>query len=173
MKKLFQFILIGLLLLLAGLAQAQEKTENIDLVVGVSVPELYHGGIRYHYNRNARLDFNFGNNFENQDNDRLYAYTLNHAYYFGKINEKTSQKSWSVNTGFSLLTEKDEFDKLTHGIFNLYLAKEFSISKKLFIQPELGASYLLFEHSSDPGYFSSGYQIRLIPKFGLNLFLKI
>lgn len=173
MKKFALFILTGLLLLLAVLVQAQETTKNIDLVAGVSVPELYHGGIRYHYNPNARLDFNFGTNFENRDNDRLYSYTLNHAYYFGKINEKTSQKSWSVNTGFSLLTEKDKYDKLTHAIFNLYLAKEFPITKKLFIQPELGASYLLFEHSSDPDYFSSGYQIRLIPKFGLNLILKI
>lgn len=158
---------------MTGIVFAQEKQKDIDLVIGVSIPELYHCGIRYHYIPNARLDFNFGSDFENDENGRLYSATLNHAYYFGKINSKVNKKLWSFNSGVSFLIEKNIYRKITIACLNLFLAREFAITKNIFIQPELGASYFLFEHSSDVYYYSSGYRIRLIPKFGLNLLLRI
>jgi hypothetical protein len=173
MKNSFQILFLVLLLSLPGHTNAQGTKDKVDLVAGASIPELYHIGVRFHYIPKARIDLNLGSDFNIGENGRLDAVTLNHGYYFGKTNQKVNHKTWSINTGFSLLMEKKTDGEPMFMYFNLFLSKEFPITSKLFIQPELGASYFLFEHSSNPDYYSLDYHMRLIPKFGLNLFFRI
>lgn len=166
--------LLGLLLLI-GHTYAQKKNANVDFVIGASIPELYRGGIRYHYIRNARLDFNFGSDFKNDDNGVLYSVTLNHAYYLGKPSPKANRKLWSVNSGISFLMERTPLKKSTSGCLNLFFAREFPITKKLFIQPEIGASYFLFEQIVEEGdILSDGDKTgSIIPKLGINLIFNL
>lgn len=174
MKNKIQILITAILLLLTGFAKAQGEKINVDLVIGASTPELYHLGVRLHYIPNARLDLNFGSDFNNDDNGRLYSATINHAIYFGKVNPRTDTKLWSFNTGFSFLVEETILQKSTAGYVNIFFAREFRITKKLYIQPELGASYFLFEQFvNQDNIATNGYRIRLIPKFGLNLIIKI
>lgn len=174
MKKNSKILLLAVLLLLTGHTFAQEKTDNIDLAIGASIPELYRAGIRFHYIRNARLDFNFGSDFNDDENGILYSVTLNHAYYLGKPSPKANRKLWSVNSGISFLMERTPQEKSTAAYINLYLSREFPITKKLFIQPEIGASYFLFEQIVEQGdILSDGDRTKIIPKFGLNLILNL
>lgn len=179
MKIYLQILILSLLLLLSEFTYAQEKKLDIDLVIGASMPELYHCGIRFHYIPNARLDFNFGSDFNNNYNGTLDALTINHAYYFGKVNStgyrKTfNKKLWSINLGVSFLVEQTNFEKSTASYLNLFFAREIPITKKLFFQPEFGASYFLFEHKVIEGdIVTVGHRTLISPKFGINLFLKI
>jgi hypothetical protein len=173
MKNSLQILFLAFIFSLTGHANAQENKNKIDLVAGASIPELYHIGVRFHYIPNARIDLNLGSDFYTGENGRLDVVTLNHGYYFGKVNAKANQKTWSVNTGFSFLMEKNTDGGPMSMYFNLFFAKEFPITGKLFIQPELGACYFLFTHSSDPDYVSLDYHMQLVPKFGLNLFFRI
>jgi hypothetical protein len=173
MKNSLQFLFLAFIFSLTGHANAQENKNKFDLVAGASIPELYHVGVRFHYIPNARIDLNLGSDFNTGENGRLDAVTLNHGYYFGKTSKKVNQKTWSANTGFTLLMEKNTDGEPIGMYFNLFFAKEFPITSKIFIQPELGACYLLFVHSSDPDYFSLDNHMRLVAKFGLNLFFRI
>lgn len=176
MKTNLKNVILALLLLLTGQAYAQEKNNaNVDLAIGVSMPELYHFGLRYHYIRNARLDFDFGSDFNDDDNGILYSVTINHALYLGKPSPRANRKLWSVNTGFSFSMERTTLEKSTTGCINLFLAREFPITKKIFIQPEIGASYFLLDQIVKEGnILSDGDKIGdIIPKLGLNLILNL
>ena len=143
-------------------------------MIGASVPELYHAGIRLHYIPKARFDFNFGSDFNKDDNGRLYALTINHAYYFKKNNWRFNKALWSINSGISFLVEKGVHEKSTASYLNLYFAREIPIAKKIFIQPELGASYFLFEQIAFDDYtVKSLSRTRIVPKFGIILIMKI
>lgn len=165
--------LLGLFLLI-GQTYAQKRNSNVDFAIGASIPELYRAGIRYHYIRNARLDFNFGSDFKNDANGVLYGVTLNHAYYLGKPSPKANRKLLSVNSGLSFLMERTSFEKSTSAYINLFLAREFPITKKIFIQPEIGASYFLFEQIVEQGdILSDGVRTKIIPKLGINLIFNL
>lgn len=174
MKKKLQILILAFLLLLTGFAYSQEENFDIDLVIGTSISELYYSGIRFHYIPNGRIDFNFGSDFNKDDDGVLFAVNLNHAYYFEKGNSKINNKLWAFNSGFSFLVEKGQHEKSTAAYLNLFFTREFPVTKKIFIQPELGISYFIFEHVvNEYDYVYSGHRIRIIPKFGINLFLKI
>jgi len=166
--------ILAVLLSLAGFTQAQQYNTDIDFVVGVTVPSIYHAGIGLHYIPNARLDLSFGSDFNDDVNGRLYALTVNHAIYFGKVDAKTKKKLLSVNTGITFMIEENPHLKSTAAYFNLFFARKFPISKKLFIQPEIGASNFLFEHLVDKDdVVTQGNRTRIIPKIGINLILEI
>ena len=173
MKYTIQIHILAILLLLTGITYAQEKIET-NLVIGACMPEQYHLGIRSHYIPNARLDFDLGSDFNDDADGRLYVATVNHAYYLGKVNSKIKRKVWTINTGFSFLLEETVELKSTAGYVNLFLAREIPITKRIFIQPEFGLSYFLFEELVDQNnYAVRGHRTRIIPKLGLNLIIKI
>jgi hypothetical protein len=174
MKSNLQILILSLLLLLTGFSYSQENKLNIDLVAGASIPELYHAGVGFHYIPNASLSFNFGSDFKKNTNDRLYELTISYAYYFGKASPHVYQKLWSINSGFSFLIVNGIIEKSTVGYLNLFFARELPITKKIFIQPELGASYFIFEQFvNQENIVRTGYRTRVIPKFGLNLIVKV
>lgn len=78
---------------------------------------------------------------------------------------------WSVNTGFLYGISSDSDAKIHNGLLNLYFARELVIHPKIYIEPKLGGSYLLF-YDVTRGLIN-GYVIRLIPNFGLSLGFKI
>ena len=174
LKDNLKLFILSILLLVTGFTYGQEKKLDADFVVGASVPELYHLGIRLHYMPNGRIDLNFGSDFNNDENGILYSATINHAIYFGKVNPRTDTKLWSFNSGLSFLVEQTILLKSTASYLNLFFARELRITKKLYIQPELGASYFLFEEFVDKDNITTkGYRTRIIPKLGLNLIVKL
>jgi len=181
MKSNIRILILAIFLLLTGNTYAQQKKVyaqqqkiETDLVIGTSMPEQYHMGIRIHYIPNARLDFIFGSDLNDDYNGTLYAATVNHAFYFGKVNSKINRELWSVNTGVSFLLEQTVQLKSTSGYLNLFFARELPITKRIFIQPEFGASYFLFEEIVNQDNFAiKGHRIRITPKYGLNLIVKL
>lgn len=174
MKINLKITILALLLSFAGFSYAQQYNTDVDFVVGVSVPSIYHAGIGLHYIPNARLDISFGSDFIDDADGRLYALTVNHAIYFGKFAAKANKKLFSVNTGITFLVEGNPHLKSTAAYFNLFFARKFPIAKKLFIQPEIGASNFLFEHLvNEDDVVMQGTRTRIIPKIGLNLILEI
>ena len=162
----FCFILAFFLFPFQSIAQ-----EKVDVLAGLAIPEGYKIGFKYEYKANRSLDFYYGQSVPFERDEKWRTFSINHAFYFGKINSKTNQKLWSVNTGFLYGISNDSDAKIHNGLLNLYFAREIVLSPGFYIEPKLGASYLLF-YDVTRG-FINGYVIRLIPNFGLSLGFKI
>ena len=162
----FCFILAFFLFPFQSIAQ-----EKVDVLAGLAIPEGYKIGFKYEYKANRSLDFYYGQSVPFERDEKWRTFSINHAFYFGKINSKTNQKLWSVNTGFLYGISNDSDAKIHNGLLNLYFAREIALSPGFYIEPKLGASYLLF-YDVTRG-FINGYVIRLIPNFGLSLGFKI
>lgn len=161
------FIVLGFLLLPIK-SYSQEK---FDISIGLAIPEGYNIGFKFNYKINRRLDFYYGQSVPFERNTKWRSFSINHAFCFGKINPKANEKLWSVNTGFLYGISNDNDAKIRNGFLNLYFAREIIIFPKIYIEPKLGSSYLLFYDVSRG--FINGYVIRFIPNFGLSLGLKI
>ncbi|MDP2113784.1 MAG: hypothetical protein Q8K69_06975, partial [Bacteroidota bacterium] len=174
-KKMYlKITLLAVLVSLAGFTNAQPYNNDIDVIVGVSVPGIYHAGIGLHYIPSARLGLSFGSDFKNDENGTLYELALIHSIYFGKPDRKIRKKLWAVNTGISFLVEQSIHEKSTAAYFDFYFIRKIPITPKIFIQPELGASYFLFEHLVDEAEIvTKGKRTKIIPKIGLSLVFKI
>lgn len=173
-KMYLKITLLAALLSLAGFTNAQPYNNDIDAIVGVSVPGIYHAGIGLHYMPIARLGISFGSDFKNDENGRLYELALIHSIYFGKPDRHIRKKLWSINTGISFQVEQSIHEKSTAGYFDLFFVRKIPITGKIFIQPELGASYFLFEHLVDEAeIISKGERTRIIPKIGISMVFKI
>lgn len=167
-------ILLAGLLSLAGFTNAQPYNNDIDVIVGASVPGIYNAGIGLHYMPGTRLGISFGSDFMNDENGMLYELALIHSIYFGKPDRKIRKKLWSFNTGISFLVEQSIHEKSTAGYLDLFFVRKFPLTPKIFIQPELGASYFLFEHLVDEAEIvTKGERTRLIPKIGISMVFKI
>lgn len=162
----FCFILILSLFPLNGNSQAK-----FDVSVGLAIPEGYNLGVKYKYKTNRSVNFYYGQSVPFEKDGKWNSFSINHAIYFGKINSKTNEKLWSVNTGFLYGISNDSDAKIHNGFLNLYFAREIVLSPGFYIEPKLGASYLLF-YDVTRG-FINGYIIRIIPNFGLSLGFKI
>ena len=168
MKKLVFPIIAFLFLTIPTESFTQEKW---IVSAGISIPEGYSLGIRYKYKINKRLDFFYGNSVPFAAGNNWNSFSINHAFYIGKLNAKQNQKLWSINTGFLLGLTNERNSQNVNGFVNLYFAREIPISKRMFIEPKLGVSYLLF-YRVNKGIIN-GYVIRIIPNIGLNLGIKL
>ena len=144
--------------------EAQEKKSLFSISAGASLPEMFNLGGRFQYNNNGKFYLKLGTNFN--INDNIFTGTLNHCWYFGPVSKKTNTKMWGLNTGYTLLHDKNENLEEYISFLNLFFSYEFKIHKKLFIEPELGASFRIYTYVKNG--FSSGYNIPVIPKFGIN-----
>jgi len=167
-NRLTPVYIVLLLFLLPFKSNSQEK---FDVSIGLAIPEGYNLGFKYNYETNRRLDFYYGQSVPFERNTKWSSFSINHAFYFGKINPKVNEKLWSVNTGFLYGISNDNDARIQNGFLNLYFAREILIFPKIYIEPKLGSSYLLFYDVSRG--FINGYVIRFIPNFGLSLGLKI
>lgn len=161
------FIILALFLLPIK-SYSQEK---FDISIGLAIPEGYNIGFKLNYKIYRRFDFYYGQSVPFERNTKWRSFSINHAFCFGKINPKANEKLWSVNTGFLFGISNDKDAKIRNGFLNLYFAREIIIFPKIYIEPKLGSSYLLFYDVSRG--FINGYVIRFIPNFGLSLGLKI
>lgn len=166
--------LLAALLSLAGFTFAQPYNNDIDAIFGVSASGIYHGGIGLHYMPSTRLGLSFGSDFNNDANGALYELALIHSIYFGKPDRKIRKKLWAVNTGISFLVEQSIREKSTAAYLDFYFIRKIPITPKIFLQPELGASYFLFEHLVDEAEIvTKGKRTQIISKIGLSLVFKI
>jgi hypothetical protein len=167
-NRLAPFYFVIVLFLFPYRGNSQEK---FDVSVGLAIPEGYNLGVKYNYQTNRSLDFYYGQSIPFERDEKWRTFSINHAFYFGKINSKTNEKLWSVNTGFLYGISNDSDAKIHNGLLNLFFARELVIRPNIYIEPKLGGSYLLF-YDVTRG-FINGYIIRLIPNFGLSLGFKI
>lgn len=169
MVKSIPSLFIVLVLISTSLSTVAQEKLNYSL--GFSFPEGYNLGIRYKYKVDKRIDFFYGFSQPFDTRTNWNSFSLNHAFYFGKLKQITNHKLWTINTGFTYATTNLPDYKDDNGFINLYFAREISITKNVFIEPKLGCSYLLFYNIYEG--MINGYVIRFIPNFGLNLGLKI
>lgn len=167
-NRLPPFYLLLLIFLLPIKSYSQEK---YDVSIGATIPEGYNIGFKYNYKTDRRLDFYFGHKIPFEYYSKWNTFTVNHAFYFGKIKSKANGKLWTVNTGFLYGIYSDNQIGTHNGYVNLYFAREIIISPKIYLEPKLGGSYMLFYNVSRGTL--NGYIIRIAPNFGLNLGFKI
>ena len=164
------FLRILTIILLQGfITFGQDTPSKFYLSAGGSIPEMFNLGGKIRYNNHGRLDFKLGTNFNL--NNLVYTGTLNHCWYFGPVNKTTDKKIWGLNTGYTLLYEQNENLEEYVSFLNIFFSREFKISEKVFIEPELGASFRI--HTYVKHGYSSGYNIPVIPKIGVNLFYNL
>lgn len=119
----------------------------------------------FQYNIKGRVDLKLGSNFNL--NDRINTATLNHCWFLGPAGKKTNKKMWGLNTAYTLLYGKSKSLEEYVSFLSLNFSRDFKICKRFFIKPELGASFRI--HTYVKNGYSSGYNIPVIPKFGINL----
>ncbi len=170
MKPSFFTVIIIFFLFQSTFSTAREKSGKLDLSAGYSIPEICHFGLRYNYQPTRRIDFRLGTNLLPDD---YYSATLNHAWYFGKLNEKSGQKHWTVNSAVTASYRSNHHREGYLSYFSLFFAREFMLSKKWFIQPEAGASHLISDNTKIMDGLYEGYTIRVTPRFGVSMILKL
>lgn len=167
MKKTIFILLISFLSY--SYAIAQEKKFNLQM--GASLPELYNIGAKYYYTPNTSIGIRMGTFFES-GNDKLNAFDISHAFYFGRTNQVVNKKLWSLNSGLVWIFTKDQCRKEVSTHINLYIAKEFVINSWFGVQPELGYFIFLDEKVktlSSGDCCLNGLRWFGLPKFGVEL----
>ncbi len=148
-------------------SQAQENPSRLDISAGFSIPETFNLGGRWQYNNNGRLHLKLGSNFN--INDIYYSATVNHCWCFGKLSKKTNKRMWGFNTGYTLSFVNNSHREGYSSFLNLYFSREFKLADKLFIEPDLGASFPAFNNTFIKDDHYEGYNLMIIAKFGINM----
>ncbi len=148
-------------------SQAQENPSRVDISAGFSIPETFNLGGRWQYNNNGSLHLKLGSNFN--INDIYYSATVNHCWCFGKLSKKTNKRMWGFNTGYTLSFVNNSHREGYSSFLNLYFSREFKLADKLFIEPELGASFPAFNNTFIKDDHYEGYNLMIIAKFGINM----
>jgi hypothetical protein len=146
-----------------------KSQENIDLTLGAAIPEGFHLGSRFHYSTNSRIDLRIGSDLLFADQKQYIFFGLNHAVYFGKINEKADRKLWTFNTGLTFLFSNSSHREASAQLLKVYFAREIPVTKNILIEPELGINYLLHENSRIKDGLYEGYLLRFLPVAGVNI----
>ena len=167
--KLFYLIITTLMFLPFCLV----SQENFKLETGFTLPEGYIIGVKYQYFSDLRIDFRYGTDFQFFDDDIYHSFVLNHAFYFGNTNNKIKHKLWTFNSGITFLYFNNNRKEGVVLRMSIYFAREFPITKRLFIQSELGVSYRVYDNRKIKDYEHIVNYYSLAPKLGLNLILKI
>lgn len=171
MKSKFKYLVCtAIMILIHFFVHSQEK---LDLSIGFTFPEGFYTGVRYHYAPDNRIDFRIGSDLKFTDGKQYGFLMLNHAFYFGKINQKIEQKCWSFNTGILFSHSDNNHKETSSGILKSFIARDFAVSNKIIVQPELGVNYLLFNNSRIKDGFYEGYIIRFFPMGGVNLIFRL
>lgn len=157
--------------MLSFVLHAQNNTPKFDLSAGISNPETFNIGGRFHYNNTGRFDIKLGTNF-NFD-DIYYSATLNHCWYFGAPGKKTNHKMWGFNSAYTLSFVNNEHREGYASFLSFFFSREFRIVYKLFIEPELGITIPVFNNTYIKDEHYEGYNIPLFPKFGINVVYKL
>ncbi len=171
MKKLpNSFVIIFILLLILNY-RATCQTSGFDLKAGFSVPEMYHLGSAYHFNNNQRIEIKLGSNFV--PGDIYNTATLIYGWHFGKTSTLGERKPWSLNSSYTLSFVNNSQEEGYSSFINLYFSREIFLTKRWFIQPELGCAIPAFNNTFIKGEMYEGYNLPFIIKFGFNVGYKL
>ncbi len=143
--------------------------ERFNFSTGVAIPEGFSVGTRFHYSLKARIDLQIGNDLQFTDGKQYIFTGLNHAIYFGKVNEKAGRNLWTANTGITFLYSNSSHREASAQLLKVFLAREIPVTKHIFIEPQLGVNYLLHENSKIKDGMYEGYLLRLLPVAGVNV----
>lgn len=66
--------------------------EKFDVTIGLAIPGGYKLGFKYNYQTNRSLDFYYGQSVPFEHDGKWNSFSINHAFYFGKINSTTNEK---------------------------------------------------------------------------------
>ncbi len=105
--------------------------------------------------------------------NRYYSATLGHGWYFGKESKKIGQKMWSINTSYTLSFRNNTHREGYNSFASLFFARDFALTKRLLIQPELGASILVFDRTYIKDDLDGGYNIPVVPEIAVNLIYRL
>jgi hypothetical protein len=171
MKKLPITFVILFILILKLNYRAISQTSGFDLKAGFSVPEMFHFGSMFHFPENQLVGIKLGSNFV--PGDIYNTATLIYGRHFGKKSAKSERKPWSLNYSYSITYRNNSHREGYLSYFSLYVSRDFFITKKWFIETELGPSIPAFDNTFIKDDHYGGYNLPVIIKFGFNVGFKL
>jgi hypothetical protein len=151
--------------------RAISQTSGFDLKAGFSVPEMFHFGSAYHFSNNQRIEIKLGSNFVPED---IYnTATLIYGWHLGKTSAKGERKPWSLNPSYTLSFVNNSQVEGYSSFINLYFSRDIFLTKRWFIQPELGWAIPAFNNTFIKDDMYEGYNLPFIIKFGFNVGYKL
>lgn len=171
MKKLPITFVILFILILELNYRAISQTSGFDLKAGFSVPEMFHIGSAFHFNNNQRIEIKLGSNFV--PGNIYNTATLIYGWHFGKTSTLSERKPWSLNSSYTLSFVNNSQEEGYSSLISLYFSRDIFLTKRWFIQPELGCAIPAFNNTFIKDEMYEGYNLPFIVKFGLNVGYKL
>jgi hypothetical protein len=169
MKKLNLFLI---LLIISCSSIAQNK---FFIETGAGIPEDYNLGLGYRYSSFGGIEVKYGSDLQFSDGQIFHLLTLNHAIYFGKLNNNAGRKLWSFNTGLTTEFFNNEHEEGYEMFLSGWFAREIAITKRILIEPGLGVFQSVYSNMKNKDGIIEGSVILLpvYPKFGISLIFDI
>lgn len=145
MKRLPNSFVILFILILMLNYRATSQTSEFDLKAGFSVPEMFHFGSVYHFPENQQAGIKLGSNFV--PGDIYNTATLIYGWHFRKTSTLGERKPWSLNSSYTITYRNNSHREGYLSYFSFYVTRDFFITKKWFIEPELGPSIPAFDNT--------------------------
>jgi len=169
MKRLI-FLSLCMVLFFPSIAQ-----KNFFVEAGAGVPEGFNLGPGYRYTPVTSVSLKYAPVFNLYGGGISHIVTLNNAFYFGKIHEKVNRKLWSFNIGLTTAIINNDHKKGYEMVLSGCFAREFAITEKIFIRPELGGFQTINKHieAKDGDIGGDVILLPVYPKIGLSFIFDI
>ena len=146
--------------------------ERLNLSAGIGFPEYLNLGARYQL-KQSQIAIGYG--FTTSSDNGSYSLTGEYFLHLHGTSDFSKRRPWYARTGVTYMHDESEFFIRNVVWLSSRLGREFNVSKKLGMQIDLGAMYMLYFDSKTkkPG---GGWDLVNIlpiwPSFGLGVFYR-
>jgi len=168
-KSVYFMLFVAFFMLSTGnLVFAQEK---IKLSVGMGVPELLNIGVRIPI-KQTQIGFDFGSWL--QKNEYFLSFSSDFYMHFGGVSKFSDRRPWYSRSGLTYLRSETSTYIEKSVYFNFRIGREINFSKKIGIELNAGAMFMLFfDHIGKTDSVFIYERSWILPSFGLAVFYRL
>jgi hypothetical protein len=135
--------------------------EKINISLGIGFPEAINIGLRHQLNQ-TQFGVSVGS-FPAED-ESIFSISGDVFYHFGGFSGFSTRRPWYIRTGLNYFRD-EKISLFEYSYLNLRVGRDFNISKKIGIEFDWGIGLRLMD--------TSGWDIPVMPSFGLGLFCRL
>ena len=144
---------------------------QLDLSIGIGVPEFIKVGIRYNI---GQLQFGLNYGFLPIENETCTSINGDIYFHFAGSSKYTVRKPWYSRFGLSFVKHKQEQKTSSYVYSNFRVGREFWVSKRVGIGLDVGISLELYkeikEEQENTGWFDFDWECPILPCISVNIF---
>jgi hypothetical protein len=170
MKMIIAFFLVigSVTTLFADETSDSSTIEKIHPLIGFSLPELLHVGVRYQAN-----DMHIGVNIGSfpADNESIITYSVDMLWHlFGQRNA-LGNKPWYGKLGYTVMREESEFEINTWSYIHTRFGHEFALSNSLALLIDAGLMFQIqhdeIEKKPQNSWLDFDFEFPVLPSIGI------